>query len=75
MPVAVSSTPAPRKGGVEDEGRLMTTWSNRRGVILAKFFATGATALGRLRERNKSEDLPFAFYKICDLQDYGTSQN
>ena len=25
MPVAVSSTPAPRKGGVEDEGRLMTS--------------------------------------------------
>ena len=43
--------------------------------MLAKFFATGALVLGRLRLRNKSEDLPFAFYKICDLQDYGTSQN
>ena len=69
MPVAVSSTP-PLEGALHLRGVI-----EGKEAMLAKFFATDALALGRLRLRNKSEDLPFAFYKICDLQDYGTSQN
>ena len=63
MPVAVSSIPRGAAHRRED--------GKESGDVLTKFFATGAMALGRLRKRNKSEDLPFAFYRICDRRTTG----